>query len=102
VETWWPSTAKPFTSKIELTTVRENEMIIVTMGYQEFVMTPKDAFALSEVLSRAERYESKYHGGGVENTFHVYPNDKPFNMQVISNDIYRMAKLAGKPEEKKD
>jgi hypothetical protein len=75
-------------------------MIVVTMGYQDFVMSPKDAFALSEVLGRVERYESKYHGSSVDNTFHVYPNDKPFQMQVISDDVYRMAKLAGKPESK--
>jgi hypothetical protein len=89
--------AKPSTSKIELTNVRENEMIVVTMGYQDFVMSPKDAFALSEILSRVERYESKYYGSGNENTFHVYPSDKPFPMNIISDDVYRMAKLAGKP-----
>lgn len=75
-------------------------MIVVTMGYQDFVMTPKDAFALSEILSRVERYESKYYGSVNENTFHVYANDKPFSMSIISDDVYRMAKLAGKPEKK--
>lgn len=80
-----------------LTIVKEKEMIVVTMGYSDYVMSPKDAFALSEVLSRAERYEDKYHGGGIENTRHVYANENTFNMRIISDDIYRMAKLADKP-----
>ena len=92
-----PITARPFTSKTKLTTVRENEMIVVTMGYTDYVMSAKDAFALSEVLARAERYEDKYHGGGVDNTRHVYENEATFQMKIISDDVYRMAKLAGKP-----
>ena len=72
-------------------------MIVVTMGYSDYVLSAKDAFTLSEILSRAERYESKYRGTGNENTFHVYENDKPFPMHIIADDIYRMAKLAGKP-----
>jgi len=72
-------------------------MIVVTMGYSDYVMSAKDAFTLSEILSRAERYECKYRGTGNENTFHVYENEKPFPMNVIADDIYRMAKLAGKP-----
>lgn len=72
-------------------------MIIVSMGYTDYVMSPKDAFTLSEVLARAERYEDKYHGGGIDNTRHVYANENAFNMKIISDDVYRMAKLAGKP-----
>jgi hypothetical protein len=74
-------------------------MIVVTMGYADYVMTTKDAFALTDILGRAERYESKYRGGGIDNTFHVYPNETPFSIKVISDDIYRIAKLAGKPIE---
>jgi hypothetical protein len=92
--------AKQFMSRIKLwfiTNVRRAKMIVVTMGYSDYVMSAKDAFALSEILSRAERYENKYRGSGNETTFHVYENDKPFPMNVIADDIYRMAKLAGKP-----
>jgi hypothetical protein len=27
----------------------------------------------------------------------VYPNEEKYTMQVISDDLYHMAKLAGKP-----
>lgn len=74
-------------------------MIVVTMGYADYAMTNKDAFALTEVLARVERYESKYRGSGLDNTFHIYPNETPFGMKVISDDVYRIAKLAGKPIE---
>jgi hypothetical protein len=91
---------KQFMSRIKwwfITNVRRAKMIVVTMGYSDYVMGAKDAFTLSEILSRAERYECKYRGSGNENTFHVYENEKPFPMNVIADDIYRMAKLAGKP-----
>jgi hypothetical protein len=96
--------AKQFMSRIKwwfITNVRRYQMIVVTMGYSDYVMSAKDAFTLSEILSRAERYENKYRGTGNENTFHVYANEKPFPMHIIADDMYRMAKLAGKPLEEK-
>jgi len=35
---------------------------------------------------------------GGENTHHVYPNNEALTAKLISDDLYRMAKLAGKPE----
>ena len=72
-------------------------MIVVNIGYRHMVMNHKDAFLLSEILARAEMYEDKYRGNSAENTHHVYTNEEKFTMQVISDDMYRMAKLAGKP-----
>jgi hypothetical protein len=72
-------------------------MIVVNIGYRNMIMSHKDAFLLSEILARVESYESKYRGNGAENTHHVYPNEEQYTMQVISEDLYRMAKLAGKP-----
>ena len=78
-------------------------MMIVTVGYSEFAMPPKDAVALSEILQRAERYMKKYHReeGDVKShyTYHAWAHEDEFNMRLISDDTFRMAKLAGKPEE---
>jgi hypothetical protein len=81
----------------KLTNVRSDEMIVISIGYRHLVLNHKDAFLLSEILARVEAYESKYRGNGAENTHHVYPNEEQYTMQVISEDLYRMAKLAGKP-----
>jgi len=91
--------AKPSTSKSELTTVRENEMMIVSLGYSHYVMPTKDAVQILEILEKAERYVCKYRANE-ESTHHVWPSDTVFEARMIGNDLYNMAKLAGKPEEK--
>ena len=81
-------------------------MIVIDLGYQKVVLKNDKALQLSEILSSAERFEDKYwskekreaKGMTDDYTYHVYPNDRSYSMQIISDDIYRMAKLAGKPE----
>jgi hypothetical protein len=92
-------TAKRFTSKTE-----EINMVVVELGWKKLVMTKEAAFQLASALEGAEIYERKWVPEGervekgVDHTFHVYPNDHAFGMEIISDDLYRMAKLAGKPE----
>lgn len=71
---------------------------IVKFGYTDYVMELKDAVSLAELLSKAEVYDSKYVSGG-DNTHHIYPNERQEvgTIKLISDDFYRMAKLAGKP-----
>jgi hypothetical protein len=92
-------TAKQSTSKTE-----EINMVVVELGWKKLVMTKEAAFQLASALEVAEIYERKWVPEGervekgVDHTFHVYPNDHAFGMEIISDDLYRMAKLAGKPE----
>jgi len=69
-------------------------------GYVHFVMDVKAAAQVMEVLGGAEKYETKYRKaeeGGT--TQHIYPADiEAVTLKLISDDLYRMAKLAGKPE----
>lgn len=78
--------------------------MVVSLSYGELVMPTEDAVTLLKILERAETYRHKYHnngaGGSSETTHHVYPNDTPYHAKLISEDLYRMAKLAGKPEDK--
>jgi Tfp pilus assembly protein PilE len=76
-------------------------MIVMEFSYTNFVVSPKDALAIAEILQRAEKYEKKYRredGGATTYTYHAWPNPEEITMKLISDDIYRMAKLAGKPE----
>lgn len=78
-------------------------MVVIELGYQSYVMPSKDAIALSELLQKAEVYEQKWlpqekrTEGSAEYTYHVYENERQINMKIISDSLYQMAKLAGKP-----
>ena len=79
-------------------------MVVIEFGYNtsSLVMSPKDALVMAEIMQRAEKYEKKYRpgGGGVDSTYtyHVWTNSDEISMKIISDDVYRMAKLAGKAE----
>jgi hypothetical protein len=76
---------------------------VINFGYENYVMDTKDAIAILELINSAEIYKEKYRStadGG--STYHIYPqsHDSTNNMRIISDDLYRMAKLAGEPDEK--
>ena len=73
--------------------------MVVSLSYGELVIPTKDAVTLLEILERAEKYRTKYNAGE-GSTHHVYPNTETYTARVISDDLYRMAKLAGEPEKK--
>ena len=97
--------AKRFISKIN--EPKEDDMVVVDIGHIGLCLPKDKAFQLVELIEQAEVYESKYwsaanrkeRGMTAEYTHHVYPNDKPFTMRILGDDFYRMAKLAGKPEQ---
>lgn len=72
--------------------------MIVSLGYGAYVMPTKDAVQLLEILERAEMYRKNYHDKN-NSTHHVWPQDDTTYMAtLLPDDLYRMAKLAGKPE----
>lgn len=75
---------------------------IVEMGYVSYVLDADKALQIIELLEGAERYQEKYRGSGVDTTLHVYTDetDKVKHLKLLSNNMYNLAKLAGKPEEK--
>lgn len=73
-------------------------MVILKLGYSEYAMDAKDAVTIIELLSNAETYEAvwnKAEDGGT--THHVYDSTTQHSITSISDNLYRMAKLAGKP-----
>lgn len=83
-------------------------MITIEIGYTTYVLPRDEAITLMRILEKAEVYEAKYvskeerSSMGLPETseylYHVYPNERAFPMKLISDDLYRMAKLAGRPE----
>lgn len=87
--------------------IKESKMVVVDLGWKKYIMSKEKAMQLVDCLEHAELYEEKYWSdekrremGMTETyTYHVYTNDSNFNMQIISDSKYQMAKLAGKPQE---
>jgi len=74
---------------------------IVKINYKEYIMDTKDALHILDLLSKAERYETKYDHENKTKTYHVYDvlaEDETEHLEVIHDNLYRMAKLAGRPE----
>jgi len=79
-------------------------MIVIDLGYRKVVMPKEKAMLLMDCLESAEIYEERYWseedrkalGMTGTYTYHVYPNDTNFSMQIVSDSKYQMAKLAGK------
>ena len=88
--------------------IRRENMVVVDIGYKKYIMPKEKAMQLVEVLESAEIYEEKYWsedrrkelGMTEPYTYHVYPNEANFSMQIIGDSKYQMARLAGKPQEK--
>ncbi len=79
----------------------DHVMIMVRVGYQQYIMDNARAVKLAELLEGTEIYESKYHsaadGKDSFNTYHVYPSEDNFTLELVPTAKYQIAKLAGKP-----
>ena len=75
---------------------------IVTIDYDSYVVDADDAITIANILSNAELYKEKWRkseGGGT--TYHVFEQDAkpPAIVKVLPMPLYKMYKLAGKPQE---
>ena len=66
--------------------------------YKPLVLDMEDAITLSRILGGAEVYEKKYNTNNASH--YIYDNDTAdvATINVIPDSLYRMAKLAGRPE----
>jgi len=79
---------------------------VITIGYNShYVLDTKDAVVIMDMLGKAELYEQKYHGAEGDKpsfyTYHVWDADTSdsvkANISLLSDSVYRMSKMAGKP-----
>ena len=75
--------------------------VVISIGYKKYIVNADDAIKMAAMLSTAEMYETKYRKDdkGDSTTMHfVYPQeDANWHMEIMPESVYRMAKLAGKP-----
>lgn len=84
------------------------KMTVQFTSYKTYVMDADKILQVMALMKDAEMYESVYHsttnGGNGKSTHHVYPNDaelsQPCNVQFMSDAVYALARIAGKPPEK--
>jgi hypothetical protein len=79
----------------------EDVMAVIIVGYKTYVMPVEEAVAIAKSVATAEMYERKYRSsseGGT--TYHVYQQEEQAEIPitVLPNVLYRMAKMAGKPQ----
>ena len=79
-------------------------MVVINFGYSaNYVVNKEDAMTLIGILERALVWEEKYVSkdnsatGKSHYLYHAYPNENMPSMKIVPNDLYDMAKLAGKP-----
>lgn len=72
---------------------------VINIGYKDYVVELEEAFSIARAICGGERYESKYNGGN--STIHAYQDSDRdgLNIRIITDETYRLAKLAGKPKE---
>jgi len=77
---------------------------VIDYQYRKYVVSKEDAFIIINILENAEEYVRSYAATpGRELSHHVWKdaNIEVRSMELMPDELYRLAKLAGKPEEKK-
>lgn len=75
---------------------------IVSVGYNQYVLDVDKAVQLIELLDEAELYEDQW--AKDQTHYHIYPQDARDlvrSLKIIPAAFYRVAKMAGKPENKR-
>ena len=77
--------------------------LVVQIGYNSFVMEGDKALQLLDTIESAEMFESKYRSEAEGGTsYHIYPQEETLRkveIMYLTENQYRMYKLAGKPSE---
>jgi hypothetical protein len=78
---------------------------LIRVGYNDYVMDISDAVTLMEIMSKAENYKVKNDYKVTPNTTAYYIWDQEANnrdtvtISLLPDTVYRVAKLAGKPDD---
>jgi hypothetical protein len=76
--------------------------VIMSLGYNDYVLDLADAVTVIEIMAKAERYKAKWRKGD-DTTYHVWTDDGEsvggMTLKHIGDNLYRTAKLAGEPTE---
>jgi hypothetical protein len=72
----------------------------VQIGYKNYVMDAEKALTLLGLLDGAEMFDTKWDSQSKTTAHYIYPQDTQDyirEMKLIPDALYKLAKLAGKP-----
>jgi len=79
---------------------------LIRIGYNNYVMDVSDAVKVLEIMGKAEMYQAKrdYKTTPTTTSYHVWGQemnggDDNMTVQLLPDTLYRVAKLAGKPQD---
>ena len=75
--------------------------VIMSIGYNEYVLDIQDAVTVMEIMTKVEKYKEKWRTND-GNTYHVWTDEGSnpiLTIKPIGENLYRTAKLAGEPKE---
>ena len=78
---------------------------LIRVGYNDYVMDISDAVTLMEIMSKAENYKVKhdYNAKPQTTAYYVWEQEPTsrdsVTITLMPDAVYRVAKMAGKPQE---
>jgi hypothetical protein len=78
---------------------------LIRIGYNDYVVDVSDAVKILEIMGKAEMYKAKrdYKATPTTTSYHVWgqemSGDDNMTIQLLPDTLYRVAKLAGKPND---
>ena len=78
---------------------------LVSIGYVDYVLDISDAVTLMQIMSKAELYKAVTNYNAKPNTtaYYIWEQEPTHKANVVAqllpDAVYRVAKLAGKPQE---
>ena len=71
---------------------------IIKFGWNEYVVSWRDAEAILSIVEKAPRYDSRW--ANEERSHYVWnePMERPSSIDLLTDEQFEVAKLAGKPE----
>ena len=70
---------------------------VIDIGFNKYVLDLKDAVTVLEMLGKAEKYETKWGKEGGTSHYIYSQEESMGSLSLLGENLYRMAKLAGKP-----
>ena len=72
---------------------------VIRMGYNDYVVEMEDAIKVAQIMTTAQRYQSR--GYGDDTSYHIWNAPKEeVTIMIISDEVVRIATMAGKYEDK--
>lgn len=75
---------------------------VIQIGYNTYLLDAKDAISIMEMIDKAdvweEKWQSREDGGTLYFAYSQDTEDSIRNVKIIPDSLYKMAKMAGKPE----